>query len=441
MTRTPLFHRNFHISLLTAFTAATLGTSASAEELNLWVESAPDLEAQLVKALKSPEAACQFDYLKSLGWRVIESKTGFPEIIDGQPCDRPTIEASQKAGELVIALPRQASGAQLAEVASLIPELVKKNMATVCAYKQKVAIATRNAIQKLQANPNYKFSRQGEEQDGFVEMGTFGGLELGWIPTKPFTGGLAYRPYRSNSWAIESFYTQSVRTECAAGLQLAEHAIQYELYGKADYNRVFKRGEILIGTWNNAVASYSAIHGQNRGRVITDRNGANSVLLGGQALVGRTGYLGNVKGEAFLDTKSDRGENLLIVSVSEEASREMLSSNGFDKYNKMMYRIWELYTENKTLWKSKATADVTKRWANQAEIEEILKNPFFTGIQTYTHPFKVLKTFKDQIQRLLNINPRTPYEMSGLYEDVINYGLYDRHANYFIGRCMKKRSN
>jgi hypothetical protein len=429
------------LSGLTHARAETTVLEGAAGESEFTATSS-QLDGALTKAMPNREAFCRLDYLKSLGWRVIESPSNQVEIVDGSPCSRDSLASSQSAGELTIALPKNPSAADFAKVTATLGELLKTN-ATVCAYKLKVAVAAKHAIDQLKANSdNYRFVvtsgtsiwQNRHIPTGFVDLGIGGGIRMGWKPLDGFLalGGLAYTPRSSNWDAIESFYHKTARSECAAGLQLAEFAAQKELYGKEDFDRAFTNDEIVIGTWGKVSNSNSATRGKHTGTVISDAYGEQAALLGGMALVGRTGYFGNVFGESYLDDKPNRGENLIVASITREASLEFRKAGGVKKFNQMLRTAWDLRTENTKLDPKK---DAVKISENNSKISEILTNPFLSGVKTHTHPYNRYYSYSQLFEIVYDANPRTPYQIT-FYEDVVNYGLYDRYENYSIAKCL-----
>ncbi|MBC7690184.1 MAG: hypothetical protein H7222_00300 [Methylotenera sp.] len=404
--------------------------------------SGPQLEELLVGASGDTTERCSIDYLKSLGWTIVPSVSGKLEINGGEPCQVDSIEDAKNAGALTLGLPTDVSSSELLQVLSQLPEIVKSR-ASRCAYKQKVSLAAKAALEKIQNNPNFVFTKKFLPL-GFVDLGLFGGKRMGW--QQMAAGKTLYQPRKSNSDSIESFYTKKAHLECAAGLQLAEYAIQYELYGRKDFDQAFTHAELSLGAWDIVNESDSATHGTHTGKTIEDPEAVESAKMGGKALVGRTGYLGNLYGEKFLDAPDDRGENLMIVSVDHEASESIVKAGGLAKFNAELLQVWKLNTQIKKDqdWLDKknrkggeASAAQARIEATAAQVESIYaSDALFTQLQTYTHPFKEFKTFKEQSERLFSLNPRTPYSLL-LYEDVVNEGLFERHANYMISQCVK----
>jgi hypothetical protein len=448
------------LTLILSLTLASAMARAGNGEL-----TGADMEDWLMATSGSPVERCEIQYLKSLGWRVVLSDSGKIEIRGGNPCDDDSIEASQAQGELEIAIPADATTAELQSLLAKLNyrgngtrhDYLVSGVASRCAYKHKVAAATSSAIKKLQANGEYDFSlNKPLLPHGFVDLGFLGGVRKGWKALGPGlrhkVSGLAYYPRSSNSEAMETFFTEKVRTECAAGLQVAEYALLHDLYGKENFDQAFSNDEIVIGTWNQVGSSKSVIHGRNTGRVVGDTLAIRSSRLGGKALIGRTGYLGNLFGEEFLDNKPNRGENLLIAEISHAASESIVRAGGLEKFNGEMYRIWEIRRDVNPLGErlrandklpvkqrmpAEERAALYKKWkAGQDEIARIYSDPFYTQVMTYTHPFKRYYTIKDHLDHVGEVNPRTPYSLK-LYGDVINEGLYDRYAKYQIGQCLK----
>lgn len=222
-----------------------------------------------------------------------------------------------------------------------------------------------------------------------------------------------------------------------------KYALIRELYGAKLLDESFDPDEFMIGTWGKVNWSNSSVFGKNRRK--THRHAwrwANQI--GRVGLTGIAGYLGNLKGEAFLDSPNDRGENFMIVSTSLAANEAMINDVGLTKANELAFELWEI---SKTLKKGDLKEFVTSTAANLESLgkkrrekivrmREILAYPVFTGILVQVHPLGLM-TFGHHLTRLLRINPRTPYEIK-LYADHINAGLYRRFLNDNYKSCLSK---
>ena len=429
-------------SLFTPILTLCIATTASAEFSETGHDSLPDAsieaETNLLSAA-SPTEKCALDHLKSLGWRVLPSATGTqPQIHAGTPCDSATLEEAQAKGDLVIELPAQSSGADLTSLLAMLPGLTRDS-ASMCAYKFKVGQSVKAATQKLAANPGLRFSGN---QITFVDFGIFANEFKGWRETSFL--GTSYIPNRSNARSIKTFYNESVKMECAVGLQIAQYASLYELYGDADFDRAFEKQEIVIGVWDRLAYSPSVTQGSHRGRTLNDPLAQEISQQGTQALVGISGYIGNVFGEKFLDQSADRGENYIITSVSKAAGENLKKNHGLAYYNNQARKFWDLgqklgRQQKGFYWSALARGQSMGSSQQEREIlsemRAILADPVFSEIRVFVHPLKEM-TYGMHLARLLDANPRTPYQIT-LYPDSVNEGLFDRYTQYQLSKCSR----
>jgi len=167
-----------------------------------------------------------------------------------------------------------------------------------------------------------------------------------------------------------------------------------------------------------------------------DSNAALSASLGKNAFTGRSGYIGNIYGESYLDSPDDRGENFMTVSVTSAAASALKAAGGFEAYNRRNLRLFELsqrLTNRYALHYVGGDFDVSEYGAAAVEMQNILRDPVYRGYVTFVHPLGRM-TLGQHIVRLLRINPRTPYRFQ-LYPSAVPHELYYRFALALLNQC------
>ena len=235
---------------------------------------------------------CKVRLLESFGWRFVPADVAQVSIEAGAPCDRADLAQAQAAGDLVVRVPR---GLDATARERLEDELLD-HPATACAYGFALGEATRRAVDKLVANPGYRFSAL---QVGWIGFGPTGSRRDGWEAIASF--GRGYRPLHSNSRAIDAFYGGHVRAECGVGRQVAQYATQAELYGHEGFDAAFDADEIVIGTFTRLHATHSILLGSSAGEFTRDGLAVDASRTGRQAFMGLPGFIFHVYGRSKLD--------------------------------------------------------------------------------------------------------------------------------------------
>ncbi|MBC7693300.1 MAG: hypothetical protein H7222_16165 [Methylotenera sp.] len=426
--------------------------------------SSPEEELLLQGA--TPEQACSFQYLKRLGWRVA---SGELEVTDGNPCEDDSLAESLAQDKLTIKVP---ANLRPMERQSALEEIVRltHGSKSMCAYKHLIRNSVLRATQQLGANARYEFSRhkmkkdrKGVEYDDgkLISMGLF---TRGWKKSKTEKGHFGFEVSGKPSRAIDAFYHSSIHGDCAVGIQMAQYATQYELYGKKDFNQAFDSGEIVIGDWEFLGKTHSALQTSDISTI--DQKAAEVSKLGQEALVGLSGYINNVNGWDSLDDKADQAENFVITSVSAQAGRNLRTAGGFAKYDVLNVKIWQLLVQANQLGdlvpeiadlrqqiaRAEYVGESTQALQNsvtriegsdsmiaplRAQVNELFKDEVYTDIKVYVHPLGIMN-FAQHLTRLARMNPRTPYTFN-IHPDTTNADLFGRHANYFISECLKSK--
>jgi hypothetical protein len=387
-----------------------------------------------------PTPDCAQVFLEELGWRFVDTDAAAVSIEPGTPCDRAGLFDAMAAGDLVVRIPERLDSAARARLsASLL-----HHPATTCAYGFALGVATRRAVDRLAANPGYRFSFV---QFGWIGFGPTGSARDGWKSVASF--GRGYQPRGANSRAIEAFYAGQVRSECGVGRQVAQYATQFELYGREAFDAEFDAEEIVIGTFNKLRPSRSILLGTSAGPFTHDGRAVAAAKAGRQAFMGLPGYIEHVFDRSKLDDVNNQAENFVVYDVGAEAAAALRRRGGFAYYTKRNQVIWELarslsghkpgrYFE-RLLFERDPALRVELSAQDRATVELIdaeLADPFYREFQIYVHKQGV-KPVGFHIARLLDRNPRTPFRIE-LSLHNLHTTLYDRYLAYRLETCRRR---
>lgn len=395
------------------------------------------LAALLVAGAASASAPeCERALLEELGWRFAPSPVAQPRIQPGAPCERASLAEAQAAGDLRVAVPADA-GAEA--IAGLHRELLA-HPATLCAYGFRLGDATRRAVDRLAANPGYRFSGP---QVGWIGFGITGAARDGWRPIAGF--GRGYVPRAGNWNAISAFYNGQVRAECGVGRQVAQLAAQAELYGPRGFDAAFAADEVAIGTWHVLNRSGGVLQGAAAGRMTHDGLARQASALGRQAFMGVPGYIEHVFAPDTLDDIHNQAENFVVYEVGESAAAGLRARGGFADYNAMARELWRLarmlppqggrYFERLLLERDqdlRARLDGSHQ-PTLAQLDAIVSDPFFSGFRIYVHRHGVTPITYHFV-RLLDRNPRTPFRVALALHNV-HTTLMQRWMDYRLFAC------
>jgi hypothetical protein len=384
---------------------------------------------------------CAQRVLEELGWRFVATNAADASIEPGTPCDRAGLIEARAAGDLVVRVPNSFDDAAHAR----LTESLLQHPATTCAYGFALGNATRRAVDKLVANPGFRFSAL---QLGWIGFGPGGAERDGWERIASF--GRAYRPLGANSRAIDAFYAGQVRAECGVGRQVAQYATQAELYGREGFDAVFDADEIVIGTFNQLHHTRSILLGSSAGRFTRDGRAVAAAKAGRQAFMGLPGFIGHVFDAATLDDINNQAENFVVYDVGADAADALRRHGGFAHYNRRNRAIWSLArsvsAREPGRWFERLLVDRDPRLlerlsakdrATVARIDAELADPFYRQFQVYVHRQGV-KPVGYHIVRLLDRNPRTPFRIELTLHN-LHTTLYERYVAYRLSRCDRAR--
>ena len=360
------------------------------------------------------DRGCERALLEELGWRFVASDAAHPRIEAGRPCERGSLAEAQAMGDLRVTVPSNASAPALS---TLHRELLAHS-GTTCAYAFKLGDATRRAVDRLAANPGYRFSGL---QAGWIGFGIGGAGRDGWRRIAPF--GRGYVPSAGNWDAINAFFSGEVRAECGVGRQVAQFAAQAELYGPSGFDAAFAAEEIAIGTWHVLNRSGGILQGAAAGVMTHDGLARQASALGRQAFMGVPGYIEHVLGRDTLDDINNQAENFVVYDVSAGAEAALRARGGFADYNTMAAELWRLsrllpaegsrYFERLLVERDPALRAQLggARGETLAALDAIVADPFFIGLRIYVHRHGVTPVAYHFV-RLLDRNPRTPFRIA-----------------------------
>jgi hypothetical protein len=391
------------------------------------------LSAGTPETLREASGACQISVLEKLGWKVTRTAgTGPVFFTEGEPCHRMSLADAHAGGGLALQIP---SGADERTLKNILPSLLASK-GSLCGFKFLVRAAVETTAAALDRNQAFRFYEQGWPYVKFTrpEYWQTGCSEEG----KP----ACFFPRVANTLAIGEFTQGDIATDCALGLQAAEYETLRVLFGNRDFNERFRPQEIVFAPWKTIHQTESATWGGlTNADAITDPEAKQTSALGAMAFSGLSGYIGNLYGEAYLDSPIDRGENFHTISVSLAAAAELRKRGGFAYFNRQNIRAFQLgrllNPDQEALaltLQDPSTLGVSEpvRIAFR-ELQAILASPVYRDFRTYVHPLG-LRTLGEHIVRLLKVNPRTPYAIQ-LYPSRMNRGLFTRYVNAQLANC------
>jgi hypothetical protein len=346
-------------------------------------EPADPVVAMLSAGL-TPEQRAELAFLRHLGWRfVFDAGAKTPDMRVGTPCFRRDIEAAWAAGDLTVNVPPAMTREQIAAFGASLAPLVE-SIPTRCAYRQKLAVATREATRKLAA---------------VAERGAYVFPKILFVNSPVFRCTLPRPEWRkvgvenlctgSTAKAIEAVYERGGVAECYTGQWVALFATQYELYGAEWFDREFRADELRLGRPREAVQTAIGAYADEkraftwRALVIPEarmRDDPTLVLgeLGPKAFVGVTGILQN---EAEDPTAN---QNVLITSITPRAVEEFRTRGGLG-------RILEITREaNEARKASRRGTSGSERAGHLRRYEELLADPVMSELMVYVQPLGVV---------------------------------------------------
>lgn len=358
------------------------------------------------------ELSCKLGILEDLGWRVAATDTP-PAVLFGNSCEHtaapvftynPTVETN-----------------------SIILDRVNRAVNSTtsrCLVNRRYADAIKTAIVNLTDNKEFTFLSGGADpRDPFTPP------DNSWVAV---TDKGYDEPATSLSEGINALYKKPFVAECAAATQIAQLAILKEHYGIFT-DAIIQPGEVGIGIWPAYVKAPSIAANKPLLLDSSQRKRALKTLavLGKGAFYNQSGYLRPYKGDKYVDSIDNRGQNFVIVDVYEDALDSMRSrSSPMRDYNRITRDIWKKYRRRMT--RDRTNKEVLSE-EMRAELEAI--DPFFSDVMVYVHPLSV-RNFAFHIARQFKWNSRTPYVLE-IYEDFQSGYFHERYIDYRLQQCLQ----
>lgn len=379
---------------------------------------------------------CRQGLLERLGWRFQTADVPAPRILPGAVCQRGDLAEAQAHGDLRVQLPARLD----ADAHDELMQRLLDHPATVCAFGFRVGDAARRAAGALQANEGYRFSGL---QLGWIGFGLRGAAAQGWQATRSL--GRGYQPLASNSRALDAFYQGNVRSECGVGRQVAQLATQRELHGDAGFDTAFDNDELGIGTFLTLHDTHSILLGAHAGELFADGKAVRTSAMGRQAFMGVPGYITHAYGRDTLDDLNNQAENFIVVDVGPDAAAALQARGGLSWYDRRNLELWQLSRQiprrgvrffERLLDEREPALRASLNNAETAVLQRmqaVLDDPFYRQFLIYVHP-RGIKPMGHHIVRLLDRNPRTPFEVE-LTMHNLHTTLYRRWQQAQLGHC------
>ena len=98
---------------------------------------------------------------------------------------------------------------------------------------------------------------------------------------------------------------------------------------------MFRSSEFTVGDWAGVANSASFTFGK-KAPADDDVTGVLHARAGAALFTGLSGYFGNVRGDYSLNAIADRGENFMIVSMSDAGAEALAKAGGVLGYKNVL---------------------------------------------------------------------------------------------------------
>ncbi|MBT4760974.1 MAG: hypothetical protein HOO06_04685 [Bdellovibrionaceae bacterium] len=400
---------------------------------------------------------CYLDYMENLGWNVVKSDDISDLQIDlnFKIFQTTPLTKNQNKRQMNLVVPRSWNNGEIFKYAANLKMNYSGHSLVLGAYKMKYAKALNKVLTKILKKTNYTFPKKiinpesGEEEIGDMVKLPSSHWNCNYDVKYKNSMGCLAKPSVTSSEAIDAIYDAAIETECFNASYLLPMLVEREVYGSDIYNKIYQNGTLTIGYvdgasnhfnfWNYVLAIPEAIDTmldssyklRHKGPLLAI--GLRGAIINEGKFRKDLSTLENPSGhEVLLDSKPDRNENFVIVHMSENSYRSLVSLGTANLSDKML-EAW------KQLGKLKKYKNLNSDFKNKQKrnnwINRFLNDPFFTETQVYVHPLGVM-SIRDHIVRLFKKNPRMPYRIRLLDTAGVNTWSFDKYQNYFIGMCM-----
>ncbi len=371
--------------------------------------------AMAAEAPASPALSCSIDVLDKLGWRTVANSndTGFENTGTCEADSVPVFKYNYATENHDKLLFRSQDATQ--------------SVTSKCLFSRNYHESVKASVKELTDNTDFKFLPVGKDpRDPFLPP------EGTWNTTDASGYDI---PLASISESMQSLYEKPFVAECSAAMQIAQLGALTKHYG-ATTDQMLSVDEVGIGTWRHyaKIPSIAARQSLFVDRKARRKDGLAALAkYGHAAFYGQVGYMRPHKGEKFIDSLDNLGQNYLIVDISDAAVASIKSrKKPLKEYAAMSIDIWKEYRRKQ---KEGHSMEILR---DQMQVELEQADPFFREIDVYVHPLGV-QNFAHHVARQFNYNPRTPYVFE-VYEDYQQGYFYNRFIEHSMNNCLSNSS-
>ena len=360
---------------------------------------------------------CSVDLLKDLGWQ-ISNRSDAPDIRNSDTCQHdlnPYFNIGNQNTNT------SDTGASDARLLARIKKAIRSDTSR-CLVNRRLRNSVAEATRRIIGNEDFVFPEPGED------------------PRDPFTPPAANWsastrrgydiPSNSLSDGIDALYREPVVAECAAAIQVAQLATLVEHYDN-HVDRIVSPQEIGIGVWREFAKSPSIK--ANKPLLVSRKQRKRALgrlaTLGRGAFYNQSGYMAPVNDSVeFIDSLDNRGQNFLIVDITEEAVADLKKrKRPLKELNYITLKIWHNYN------RLRATGLQMDTLVELLENELLTTDSFFSDVSVYIHPLRT-GTFAKFLARQFKYNPRTAYRFE-IYEDFQTGYFFNKYVDHRLSQC------
>ncbi len=358
------------------------------------------------------EMSCSLSVLSDLGWRLADNRAdiGF--------------ENTDTCNTIAIPLFKYNSTTESADKIRTRSEQTLKSVTSKCLFNRRYHRSVKGVINKLSENLEFKFLPVGDDP-----RDPFSPPEGTWDTSSAKGYDI---PLQSISNSIRSLYKKPFVAECSTAVQIAQLASLTEHYADQT-DKMIDTSEVGIGTWNQyaktpSIAARQSLFISRRDR---RKDGLSKLAsIGRSAFYGQVGYIKPYKNTSFIDSWDNRGQNYMIVDVTNKAVAAIKArEKPLKELSRISRSIWKKYR------KRQSRGEAIEKLKKEMQEELEMADPFFNDIKIYVHPLRT-KNFAAHIARQFGYNPRTPYVFE-VYEDFQPGYFYNRFINHRMKQCLQ----
>ncbi len=358
------------------------------------------------------EMSCSLSVLSDLGWRLADNRTdiGF--------------EKTDTCNTIAKPLFKYNSTTENTDKILIRSQQTLKSITSKCLFNRRYHKSVKGVINNLTENRDFKFLPVGDDP-----RDPFSPPEGTWNTSS----GKGYDiPLQSITHSIRSLYNKPFVAECSTAVQIAQLASLTEHYADQT-DKMIDASEVGIGTWNQYAKTPSIAAKQSLFISRRDRHedGLSKLAATGRsAFYGQIGYIKPYKGTSFIDSWDNRGQNYMVVDITDKAVAAIKARNKpLKELSRLSRDIWKKYR------KRRGRGEPIEKLKEEMQLELEAADPFFNDIEIYVHPLRT-KNFAAHLARQFGYNPRTPYVFE-VYEDFQPGYFYKRFIDHRMKQCMQ----